>query len=406
MTPPLAIDGAAPLFPLGEGSPWPSWPPPATEEQRALQEEVLRSGRWGATSGELCHTFAQRFAERHGCVSGVTTVNGTVGLSAALAAWGVGPGDEVVVPAYTFVASATAVAMLGATPVIADVDPHDGHLSAQTLQEALSEKTRAVMVVHIAGSPCDMDQILPITRERGLPVLEDAAQAHGASYRGRPAGSLGDAASFSFQSSKAMTAGEGGILTTPDAELGELLWSVCNVGRSRRGAWYGHERIGWNLRMTEFQAAILLPWLDRLDEQITRRNAFVDAFSDGLARRGVPARVAPCPEGTTRDTRHLAMIDLNPDSDPTAADGTTKDWVLQALAAEGVPTDAGYPGLHRIPAIAEVSRCLPAPGTDRFCASTLWLRQNLLMADPEVADQTAEAFSRVLSDPRSRSNHE
>lgn len=390
----LAIDGAPPLH----SGDWPSWPPPANDEQRRLVMEVLDSGKWGATSGELGATFADRFARHHGCPIGVPTVNGTVGLTAALFALGVRAGDEVVVPGYTFVASATAVSLLGAVPVIADVDPGHGHLTAATLAPALSDRTRAVMVVHLAGSPCDMDEILALTGPRQIPVLEDAAQAHGASYRGRPAGSLGDVASFSFQASKAMTAGEGGLLTTTDAALGEELWSVCNVGRSRGGAWYGHARIGWNLRMTEFQSAVLLPWLDRLDDEVAQRTAFVDALAAGLAARDCTARIVPAPPGTTADTQHLAMIDLDPHGE-----GLAKDWCLQALAAEGIPADAGYPGLARIAAIAESSRCLPDSGTQRFGARVVWLRQPQLMAPVADADVVAEALSRILSDNRSRS---
>lgn len=387
----LAIDGGTPAH---DGS-WPAWPPAASDEQRRLVAEVVDTGRWSSTTGDLCQQLADRFARRHGCETGVCTVNGTVGLTAALATLGVGAGDEVVVPGYTFVASATAVAMLGAVPVVADVDPAHGHLTAATLEPALSARTRAVMAVHLAGSPCDMAEITAVASSRGVPVLEDAAQAHGAAWRDQPVGSLGDAGSFSFQMTKAMTAGEGGMLTAADPELGERLWSVCNVGRSRTGAWYGHERIGWNLRMTELQAALMLPWLERLDDEIDTRNAFVDAFSAGLSARDCAARVCPAPPGTTRDSRHLAMVDVGA--------GIDKDWILAALAAEGVPADAGYPGLSRIPAIAEVSRCLPAEGTDRFSASVVWLRQATLMADPEHADRAAEAFTRVLSDPRSRS---
>lgn len=392
----LALDGGTPLY---DGE-WPTWPPAATDDQRRLVNQVLDSGQWGATSGTLCQEFAQKFAERHGCPTAVCTVNGTIGLTAALAALGVGPGDEVVVPSYTFVASATAVALLGAVPVIADVDPAHGHLSAATLEPALSEHTKAVMVVHLAGSPCAMDEITALTEPRGIPILEDAAQAHGASWRGQPVGALGTVASFSFQSSKAMTAGEGGIITTADPELGEVLWSVCNVGRSRTGAWYGHERVGWNLRMTEFQAAILLPWLDRLEDEIGVRNQFTAALDEALATLGAPARLCPVPEGTTLDTQHLGMLDLDPERR-----GIDKDWCLRALAAEGIPLDAGYPGLHQIGAIAEVSRCLPCPGSDSFAASVVWLRQPLLMAGVDVAQVVAEAVHRVTTDPRARSTH-
>jgi len=265
-----------------------------------------------------------------------------------------------------------------------------------------------VMVVHLAGSPAPMAEILDVTGPLGIPVIEDAAQAHGAGYRGQPAGSLSDVASFSFQASKAMTAGEGGLLATNDTALADRLWSCANVGRSRDGAWYGHPHVGWNLRMTEMQAALLLPWLDRLDEQIERRETFAARLSDGFEavacdrqRTGSPdhggARLLPQPEGTTRDSRHLAMIDLGTGPDGEEVD---KQWVLRALAAEGVAADDGYPGLHDIPAVADSARLLPCPGLERVRRRVVWLRQSQLMADVEVADRVVEAVSRVTADPR------
>ncbi|TBT83028.1 DegT/DnrJ/EryC1/StrS family aminotransferase [Propioniciclava sinopodophylli] len=387
----LAIDGAPPRV---GGTPL-VWPPAATPAQRELLFEVLDSGRWGATTGPLCERFAARFAAMHGCPTAVCTVNGTVGLTAALVAVGVRPGDEVVVPSYTFVASATSVLLMGARPVIADVDPRLGCLTGETLQPALSARTRAIMVVHIAGAPCPMDEINAIAASWGIPVVEDAAQAHGATYKGRPVGSLGNIASFSFQASKAMTAGEGGILTTRDAELGELAWSLCNVGRVRDGAWYGHHRVGWNLRMSEFQAAVLLPWLDLITEQIQFREAFTQELAGYLARDGLGV-VVPSPDGTTRHTRHLGMIDIDPHDA-----GVDKAWVIKALHAEGLNTDAGYPGMADIPAIAAESRLMPTPGTARFSASVIWLRQHELMR-VDGTQEVADALNAVLADPRAK----
>lgn len=374
---------------------WPAWPPAATPEQRAMLNEVLDSGAWGATSGTRCTEFAERFASAHRADHGVALTNGTLALTVALRAVGVRAGDEVIVPAYTFVACATAVLLLGATPVIADVDPEHLHLSGATVGAALSPRTRAILAVHLAGSPAPMTEILAVAGQ--IPVIEDAAQAHGARYRGTPVGGLGSAATFSFQSSKAMTAGEGGLITTNDAEIAELVWSLCNVGRARDGAWYHHARVGWNLRMTEFQAALLLPWLDRLDGEIERRNAFVGAMADALEASGAPVHLVADPAGTTRNTRHLLMLRVD------LPDGAAPDaqWIERAMAAEGVPLDLGYPGLGRIPAIAAESRVLPTPATDGT-GSILWMRQQLLMADPERASTVAAAFARVLDDRRSR----
>ena len=382
----LAIDGGTPV----RDRDWPRWPPPADDRQLALLREVVDSGDWGATSGPRCDEFAATFAARHGCAHGVAVTNGTLALFAALHAVGVRPGDEVVVPGYTFVACASSVLLLGATPVIADVDPDHLHLTEETVAAALTPRTRAIMPVHLAGSPAPMDELTGLARREGLAVVEDCAQAHGAAYRGRPVGGLGDAATFSFQSSKAMTAGEGGVITTRDPAVADAAWSVCNLGRVRGGAWYHHAELGWNLRMTELQAALLLPWLDRLDAEIERREAFAHRLAEDLA--DLPVRVVDDPEGTTRNTRHLLLLRLDEQID--------KPWVIQAMAAEGVPVDAGYPGLGRLAPVAERGIVLPAPGVDRAGTSVVWLRQDVLMAGDDGARDVLAAFERVLTDPR------
>lgn len=383
----LAIDGGEPTH---DGT-WPAWPPPADDRQRALLGQVLDGGAWGSNTGPLCEQFAHEFAEAHGVGHGVVLANGTIALFVALQAAGVGAGDEVIIPSYTFVACATSVLLLGATPVIAEVDSDHLHLSAATIEDALSERTRAVMVVHLAGSPAPMDEINELALRHGLVVVEDAAQAHGARYRGRPVGSLGTVATFSFQSSKAMTAGEGGLITTHDSAIADRAWSICNVGRERNGAWYGHTSIGWNLRMTEFQAALLIPWLDRLDGEIAQRESFVEALLDELVGLDGAVSVVADPEGTTRNSRHLLMLRL--------ADTREREWIAAALEAEGVPVDLGYPHLGSIDAVAARSRVVGDP--ERGFGELLWLRQPLLMSGAEGAAVVAGALRRVLADPRS-----
>lgn len=383
----LAIDGGAPLH---DGS-WLSWPPPADERQRALVGEVLDSGAWGSTSGPLCDRFAEQFARAHGASHGITLTNGTIALSVALHAAGVKAGDEVIVPSYTFIACATSVLILGAIPVIADVDLDHLHLSAPTIEEALSERTRAIMVVHLAGSPAPMAEIRQLADRHGLVVVEDAAQAHGARYRDQPVGALGTLATFSFQQSKAMTAGEGGLVLTDDSGLADRVWSLCNVGRERGGHWYGHTRIGWNLRMTEFQAALLIPWLDRLESEIAQRQSFVDALADRFEEGSGRVTIVPDPEGATRNTRHLLILRISGTPD--------REWIAEALAAEGVPVDLGYPHLGSVEAVAARSRVVG--NVQRGFGELLWLRQPILMSGPEGAEKVAAAFERVLADSRS-----
>ncbi|MFF8827935.1 DegT/DnrJ/EryC1/StrS family aminotransferase [Streptomyces sp. NPDC015131] len=366
---------------------WPSWPPPPTDEQRAALLGVLDSGRWGATSGTVTEEFAAAFARRCGAAHGVCTVNGTVALFLALRALGVGPGDEVVVPAYTFVATATAVVLAGAVPVAADVTAATLHLDPAAVRAVTGPRTRAVVAVHLAGAPADTDAL----RATGLPVVEDAAQAHGAARHGRPAGSLGRVACFSFQSGKAMTAGEGGIVVTGDRALYERVWSLHNVGRSRGGGWYDHPEAGWNMRMTEFQAALLQPQLGLLDGWIDRRARGAAVLAEALA--GVPGLdPVGVPPGTTRHTWHLAMLRY----DAEEFGGRSKEEFLAAMAAEGVPLDAGYGSLSRLPYVASPAPCPVAEAAER---SVVWVRQPMLMAEEAAVayiGHAARAVRRAL----------
>ncbi|SDM01094.1 DegT/DnrJ/EryC1/StrS family aminotransferase [Nonomuraea jiangxiensis] len=381
----LAIDGGTPV----RTAPWPSWPPPMDDAQRALVTAVLDSGRWGATQGgSACSDLVAAFARRSGVSHGVAVGNATLGLFAALRGLGVGPGDEVIVPAYTFVATATAVLLAGATPVIADVDVADLHLSAPAVEAALTSRTAAILPVHLAGSAADMDALNAIASRHNVAVVEDAAQAHGATYRDRPVGGLGDAGVYSFQASKAMTAGEGGLIVCRDQAAHEAIWSVCNLGRSLDGAWYGHPHVGWNLRLTEIQAALLLPWLDRLDDEIDRRNTFASAAERELAP--LPVTVVPQPPGATRDSRHLLMLRLHVPFD--------RSFLLAAMAAEGVPLDGGYPPLGTMSALTEAgARVEPCPAAEAASREVVWVRQSMLMDDLTGATHLAEALAKVLT---------
>jgi dTDP-4-amino-4,6-dideoxygalactose transaminase len=327
----LALHGGPPV----RTRPFPAWPIfGEAEEARLLR--TLRSGQWGRLQGPEVAEFEDRFAALHGCRHGIAVVNGTVSLRVALLAAGIRADDEVVVPPYTFVATASAVVEANAVPVFADIDLNTFNIDPAAIEAAITKRTRAIIPVHFAGQPADMAAIVDIARRHNLIVIEDAAHAHGASYRDRPAGSLGHLASFSFQSSKNLTSGEGGIVTTNDDALAEACRSIQNCGRVPDGVWYEHHVIGGNYRLGEFQGAILNCQLDRLEEQSRTRDRNGRQLASRLGSLpGLHPQVRPA--DTTRHSYHLFMLRID-----AAKFGAPRDAVLRALEAEGIPCSAGY----------------------------------------------------------------
>jgi dTDP-4-amino-4,6-dideoxygalactose transaminase len=400
MMPALALFGGSPI----RTRPFTAWPVFGTEEEDRLLR-VLRSGNWGRLDGTEVSEFEERFARMHGCGHGIAVVNGTVALRIALLAAGIKAEDEVIVPPYTFVATATAVLEANAIPVFADIDLHTFNLDPAAVEAAVTPRTRAIVPVHFAGQPADMDAIMELAAPRGILVLEDAAHAHGASYRGRPAGSLGHIASFSFQSSKNLTAGEGGIITTNDDALAAACRSIHNCGRVPDGVWYEHHVVSGNYRLGEFQGAVLNCQLDRLEAQTATR----DRNGRRLASRlkwlpGLHPQKHP-PE-CTRHSHHLFMLRIDP-----AEFGASRASVLDALTAEGIPCSAGYgyslpdqplfrnkafgPFLPQASARLDysASRC---PNSDVICREQgLWLGQNLLLGTDQDIDDIVRAFEKV-----------
>src|SRR6266446_8989727 len=280
----LAINGGEPIR-TRCFNPWPHFEPDGIEA--AIR--VLQSGKVNYWTGDEGRQFEKEFAGEAGCKYGVAVANGTVALELALCALGIGPGDEVIVPSRTFIASASCAAMRGARPVLADVDPDSQNLTAETIRPLLTSRTKAIMAVHLAGWPCDMDPILELAREQGIRVIEDCAQSHGATYKGRPVGSIGDVAAFSFCQDKIMsTGGEGGMLTTNDDELWERAWSFKDHGKDHGAAhkqqtssgfrWL-HDSFGTNWRLTEMQAAIGRSLLAKLPGQLDRRRRTANILS-------------------------------------------------------------------------------------------------------------------------------
>ena len=400
MSRPLALLGGTPI----RTRPFPSWPIfGKPEEQRLLR--ALRSGKWGRLHGPEVAAFERKFAKMHGCRHGIAVVNGTVSLRLALMAGGLRAEEEVIVPPYTFFSTASAVIEANAVPVFADIDLDTFNLDPKAVAAALTPRTRAILPVHFAGQLADMDAIMSLARKRGLLVIEDAAHAHGASDRDRPAGSLGHAGSFSFQSSKNLTAGEGGILTTNDDRLAESCRSLQNCGRVPHGVWYEHHVISGNYRLGEFQGAVLNAQLARLEKQTAARDRngrYLAARLAELPGLHPQKRPASC----TRHSYHLFMLRLD-----AAVFGAPRAAVIQALRAEGIPCSAGYGfSLHQQPmfrnkafgpyltkAAAQLdylqTRC---PNSDLICREQgVWLEQSLFLGSRADMEDLVRAFAKV-----------
>jgi dTDP-4-amino-4,6-dideoxygalactose transaminase len=393
---PLAIDGGDPV----RTAPFPSWPVYDEREERLLLE-VLRSGNWGEISGDMVTTFATRFAAYQRAQYGICAPNGTMAIQLGLKALGVGAGDEVITTPYTFIATASAALLLGAKPVFVDVKPDTCNIDPDRLAAAITPRTKAIVPVHIGGQPADMDGVMAVADEYGLHVLEDACQAWGAEWKGTRVGAIGDVGCFSFQAGKNINAGEGGIVVTNDPELAEICWSLHNVGRIRGGEWYQHERLGWNFRMTEWQAAVLHAQLDRLPEQEPIREHSARYLDDAIAAIEGLSPIVVDPR-VTRHARHLYPVRY----DAAAFGGHTRDAFLRALQAEGITcVSAGYVPLTSSPAIrrtiaeefgeeslAQLDTC---PIAEEVSRDVFWLTQVALLGDQEALESILASIRKI-----------
>jgi dTDP-4-amino-4,6-dideoxygalactose transaminase len=398
MTDKLAIEGGSPV----REKPFPAWPIWDEREEKALLD-VLHSGRWGELDGDKVHAFERAFAEYQGARHGVCVMSGTAGLEIGLRAAGVGAGDEVITTPYTFIATTNAVLTVDAIPILVDITEDTFNLDPDLIEAAITPRTKAILPVHFAGGAADMDAVLSLAEKHGLRVVEDACQGWGAEWRGRRLGALGDLGAFSFQSSKNVNAGEGGIILTNDDEVADLVWSMANVGRTKDGLWYEYAREGWNSRMTEWQGAILLAQLERADELAERRarNALY------LARRlaeipGInPLRVDP---RITRHAWHLFIFRY----ESGAFGRLPRADFIRALQAEGVPCSPGYHlpinqtppllgGLERLRGfLDDVPPPRDCPVAERMCKQeAIWLTQNMLLGDEADMDDIADAINKI-----------
>ncbi len=384
---------------------WPVWD--AADRDRLVG--VLETGAWWDGDGDLARTFATRFAELQGARHGLPMTNGTHALEAALWACGVGEGDEVIVPGMTFVASATAVISVGATPILVDVDPETLNIDPAAAEAAIGDKTRAIIAVHVAGAAADLDALTDICRRHDVHLIEDCAHAHGTTWRGRGVGSWGSFGAFSMQHSKLMTAGEGGALITNDDDLHRSAWEYWNCGREP-GKWFYHHAVaGSNLRMTEWQGAVLLGQLERFPEQNRIRNA--NAVELGEALLEIPGLV-PQRRDPRMDMQGNYCFVFHYDR-AEFADMPLATFEA-SLEAEGIPMGVSYPALNTLqlfregalgPRIRRPSRtidwrALSLPVAERLAESTVWLQHRLLLASRDEVLDVARAARRIQQHAR------
>ena len=394
-----AVLGGAPVRQRDYPS-WPVW----DEHERTALLDVLDAGGWWQGNGKVAATFAADFAAYHGAAFGMALTNGTHTLEAALVACDVGEGDEVIVPGMTFVASAAAVLAVNGTPVLVDIDADTLCIDPAAAEAAITPRTKAIVAVHVAGAAADLDALTELCARHGLRLIEDCAHAHGTFWRGRGVGSWGDFGSFSMQRSKLMTAGEGGVLICNDEALRDAAWAYADCGRVKGQWFYHHATYGSNLRMTEWQGAVLSGQLQRFPDQNRTRNDNAVALNAALDE--IPGVRTPRRDPRMDSQGNYCFV-FHYDAEQFA--GLPLRNFEAALAAEGIPMGVSYPSLtdlavfrnrnfaprlrEHAPSIDYSTQHLPR--AEHAAASTVWLQHRLLLAEREDVLDVARAVARI-----------
>jgi dTDP-4-amino-4,6-dideoxygalactose transaminase len=386
--------------------PFAEWPVPSPWMLDSLKQ-VWESGEWGV-GAPIIDEFEQRFAEYIGVGYSGSCVNGTEAITVALRAAGVGQGDEVITSPYTFIGTITPIMAMGAIPRFVDIDDSNYLMDVGQLEAAINEHTKAVIPVHIAGCPVDMEKVCAIAKKHNLAVVEDCAQAHGAEWKGKKVGAWGHAGTFSFQTSKNMSSGEGGAVTTDDAKLADGIFAAKNCGRVRGGVWYGHEKFGSNLRLSAWQAALLIGQIDTLDAENAHRHESALYLESLLAEVDGIEALAINPREVTCHAHHLVLFHYNPER----FEGLTRDQFTTACQAEGIPLGNGYVPIYQQGSVREfadwpyIKPILASRGIDyakvKYPVAEriseregMWVHMNVLMGAKEELDSFAEAFLKI-----------
>ncbi|MFB3826660.1 MAG: DegT/DnrJ/EryC1/StrS family aminotransferase [Bryobacteraceae bacterium] len=381
---------------------YPGWPVYARQEEEALAE-VVRSGRWFRGSGKQVARFEETWAKVTGARYCLATSSGTTALFASLNALGVGPGDEVIVPPFTFVATINVVLLQHALPVFADTDPETCQMDPASMERVITDRTKAVIPVHYGGNVCNMDAILEIAGKRKLHVLEDACQAHLAAWKGRNVGNWGAMGCFSFQASKNLNSGEGGAIITNSEALMSRSYSFHNQGRQWRGKGddeFEYASAGANLRLTEFQAAMLLAQLTRLEEQSKTRERNAE-YLDSLLREIPGIKPQKSYPGCTRHNHHTYVFRFEKEQFA----GMSKPRFLKAIDAEGIPGRGGYTPLNTNPFIRKVLNSSAFRGLYSKERLARWVEQNRCPGNEQLCSQSVVFSHQCLLGPKTDMEH-
>lgn len=394
----LAIHGGTPV----RTKPFTQWPIFGQNHETRLLE-VFRSGQWWY--GKQVAAFEREYADYHGARYGITCCNGTVAIEVAVRTLGINAGDEVIVPDYTFIATASAVLAVGAIPVFVDIDPGTGNIALDLAEKAITEKTKAIIVVHFAGLPVDMDRVSEMAAKYDLKVIEDAAHAWGTQWKGKGAGALGDMGTFSFQMYKNITSGEGGIILTDNKEYADLARSYTHCGRVEGKEWYEHINFGGNLRITELQAVLLSEGLKLYPAMLEKRETNAKWLNARLAE--IPGLTPMCDGDArvTRRSRHIHMTRF----DSEQFGGMSRDAFVNALNAEGIPCAIGYKTpvsgnvcfqkMKHVPSHPDIQvdyTRVNSPAAEHYCKSGIfWFAHSILLGEQEDMEDIVEAISKI-----------